>query len=197
LKSFPAIPAPRIELLDLKRQSHRFSTLLFQHNDTPLPSSDSHSHSHSPHPGHVSEQRCPLMGRCRARSCLVSAESGGSRRSGEHERGQTTSNARVTASQPCCSNTMTLHSRRRTRTRTRTRAERGPASSRLSREVRGEVGSTSGASLGGRRGCGAPLRLEPPDSAETRQDRALHRPMSGHRCSDQCPALVGERKSCC
>lgn len=33
---------------DLKRQSHRFSNLLFNHNDNPLPSP-----SHSPHPDHM------------------------------------------------------------------------------------------------------------------------------------------------
>jgi hypothetical protein len=71
---------------DLKRQSHRFSTLLFQHNDTPLPSSDSHSHSHSPHPGHVPDDGYfqqhdflsptrPLAGRAlsRARSSILGA----------------------------------------------------------------------------------------------------------------------------
>ena len=80
---------------DLKRQSHRFSNLLFQHNDTPLPPSSS-----SPHPDHIPDDGYfqqhdllsptrPLAGRAlsRARSSILGAAAGNGLKSRRASRG--------------------------------------------------------------------------------------------------------------
>ena len=78
---------------DLKRQSHRFSNLLFQHNDTPLPPS-------SPHPDRIPDDGYfqqhdflsptrPLAGRAlsRARSSILGAAAGNGLKSRRASRG--------------------------------------------------------------------------------------------------------------